>query len=121
MIGGDGPRTIADVKRSDSLARTIIAFAILGLLVLIAVAFSGIVVIRRLATEQALTEAKHLAGVSARVVERRVSNGLIAGEALSTGAVARVVGDAILHDPIVRVKIRPSLRIIYSKRRNSCG
>jgi len=105
VIGRRGARTIADVKRSDSLARPIIAFALLGLLVLIAVALSGIVVIRRLATEQALNEARQLTEVSARVVERRVTNGLISGDALATGAVARVVGDAVLHDPIVRVKL----------------
>lgn len=93
------------MKRPDSLARPLVAFALLGLLVLVMVAASGIVVIRRLATEQALNEARQLTDVSARVVERRVNDGLVTGDALALGAVARVVTDAVLHEPIVRVKI----------------
>jgi two-component system, NarL family, sensor kinase len=98
-------RTITDVKRPDSLVRPLLAFALLGLLVLVVVAISGIVVIRRLATEQALNEARQLTDVSARIVERRVTDGLVTGDALARGSVARVVGDAVLHDPVVRVKI----------------
>lgn len=90
---------------NDSLRRPLIGFALLGLLVLVVVAASGIIVIRRLATEQALNEAQQLTDVSARVVERRVTDGLITGDALALGAVTRVVQDAVLHDPVVRVKI----------------
>ena len=93
------------MKRPDSLVRPLLAFALLGLLVLVVVAISGIVVIRRLATEQALNEARQLTDVSARIVERRVTDGLVTGDALARGSVARVVGDAVLHDPVVRVKI----------------
>jgi two-component system NarL family sensor kinase len=93
------------VKRPDSLRRPLIGFALLGLLVLVVVAASGIVVIRRLATAQALNEAQQLTDVSARVVERRVTDGLVTGDALALGAVTRVVQDAVLHDPVVRVKI----------------
>ena len=82
------------MKRPDSLVRPLLAFALLGLLVLVVVAISGIVVIRRLATEQALNEARQLTDVSARIVERRVTDGLVTGDALARGSVARVVGDA---------------------------
>jgi two-component system, NarL family, sensor kinase len=82
-----------------------VAFALLGVLVLVVVAVSGIVVIRRLATEQALTEARQLTDVAARTVERRVQNGLVTGSALARGAMVTVVEDAVLHDPVVRVKI----------------
>jgi two-component system NarL family sensor kinase len=98
-------RTIAGVKRPDSLARPLVAFALLGLLVLIVVAVSGIVVIRRLATQQALNEARRLTDVSARVVQRRVTDGLVTGDALARGAMVNVVKDAVLRDPVVRVKI----------------
>jgi two-component system, NarL family, sensor kinase len=100
----EGARTIPDVT-NDSLRRPLIGFALLGLLVLVLVAASGIIVIRRLATEQALNEAQQLTDVSARVVERRVTDGLVTGDALALGAVTRVVQDAVLHDPVVRVKI----------------
>ena len=93
------------MQRPDSLRRPLIGFALLGLLVLVVVAASGIVVIRRLATAQALNEAQQLTDVSARVVERRVTDGLVTGDALALGAVTRVVQDAVLHDPVVRVKI----------------
>ena len=80
-------------------------FAVLALLALTLVAGAGIVVVRRLATEQALTEARQLTEVSARVVEGRVNDALLTGDAESLGSVASAVVNAVLHDPVVRVKI----------------
>lgn len=69
------------------------------------VAVTGALVVRQAATEQALAEAKQLTDVSARLVERRVNEGLLTGDAETLGAVASVVFDAVKVDPIVRVKI----------------
>jgi two-component system NarL family sensor kinase len=93
-----------------------VAFALLGLLALALVAGSGLVVIRRLADEQALNEARQLTELSSRIVERRVNDGLLTGDAESLGAVASVVFDSkIVQDPIVRVKIwSPDGEIVYS-------
>ena len=92
-------------RRSDSLMRPMLVFAVLALLALALVAASGIVVVRRLATDQALAEARQLTEVSARVVEQRVSEPLLTGDAESLGLVASAVENAVLHDPVVRVKI----------------
>lgn len=103
------------MKRADSLARPLLAFALLGLLVLAVVAASGLVVVRRLATQQALSEARQLTDVSARLVQPRLTDGIVTGNATSLGAVARVTFDAVLHDPVVRVKIwTRDGRVVYS-------
>jgi len=92
-------------RSSDSVARPVLAFALLGLVALALVAASGLVVVRRLADEQALSEARQLTELSSRIVERRVNDGLLTGDAESLGAVTSVVFDSILYEPIVRVKI----------------
>ena len=103
-------------KRSDSLARPFAVFALLALLALALVAGTGVAVVRTVATDQALVEARQLTEVSARVVERRLTDdGLITGDAIESGVVARIVVDAVLVDPVVRVKIwTRDGRIVYS-------
>jgi two-component system, NarL family, sensor kinase len=101
---------------SESVARPLMALALLGLVALALVAGSGLVVTRRLADEQALDEARQPSDLSARIVERRVTDGLLTGDAESLGAVASVVSDSkIVQDPVVRVKIwSPDGEILYS-------
>ena len=102
-------------RSSDSVAKPVVAFAVLALLALALVVGSGLFVIRRLADEQALNEGHQLAVQAARIVERRVNDGLLTGDAESLGAVASVVFDSILHEPIVRVKIwSADGEIVYS-------
>jgi signal transduction histidine kinase len=91
--------------RSDSLVRPFLLFGLLALLALTLVAGTGVVVVRKVATDQALAEARQLTEVSARLVERRLTDGLITGDAIASGAVARIVHDAVLVEPVVRVKI----------------
>jgi two-component system, NarL family, sensor kinase len=94
----------------------LLVFALLALLALALVAGTGIVVVREVATDQALAEARQLTEVSARLVQRRLADdGLVTGDATSSAAVARVVFDAVLADPVVRVKIwTRDGRIVYS-------
>ena len=102
-------------RSSDSVARPVVAFALLSVLALALVAGSGLLVIHRLADEQALSEARQLTDLSARIVDRRVDEGLLTGDAESLAAVASVVFDAVRHDPVVRVKIwSPTGQILYS-------
>ncbi len=91
--------------RDDSVARPVLVFAVAGLLALGLVAISGIVVVRRLAADEALSEARQLTAYSAQIVQKRVNDGLLTGDAESLLAVALVVRDAVRHDPVVRVKI----------------
>jgi two-component system NarL family sensor kinase len=108
--------TIGAVRQrpSDSLLRPLIVFTALGVIALVVVAVSGFVVVGRLATDQALADARRLTEVSARVVESRINEGLITGDADSLSAVALVV-DAVKVSPIVRVKIWTlDGKIVYS-------
>jgi two-component system, NarL family, sensor kinase len=102
-------------RRPESMVRPLIAFVLLGVVALALVAVAGVVVIRRLATDQALAEARQLTVVTSRVVDRRVNDGLLTGDAESLLAVATVIHDAVLHPPVVRVKIwTRDGRIVYS-------
>lgn len=103
-------------SRSDSLARPLAVFALLALVALGLVAGTGVAVVRDVATDQALAEARQLTDVSARLVERRLTDdGLLTGDAAASAAVARIVFDAVLVEPIVRVKLwTREGRIVYS-------
>ena len=103
-------------SRSDSLARPLAVFALLALVALGLVAGTGVAVVRDVATDQALAEARQLTDVSARLVERRLTDdGLLTGDAAASAAVARIVFDAVLVEPIVRVKLwTRDGRIVYS-------
>jgi two-component system, NarL family, sensor kinase len=93
------------VRRVGLVARAVLTFALLGLVVLVLVGVSGMLVLRRLATDQALDQAREFTRLSSRVVERRVNDELLTGDAEASAAVASVVSAAVLHDPVVRVKI----------------
>ena len=69
------------------------------------VAVTGALVVRKAATDQALAEARQLTEVSARIVEQRVNDGLLTGDAESIGRRGTVVFDAVKIYPIVSVKI----------------
>ena len=91
-------------QRSDSLARPLLLFGVLGLIALIVVAVSGIVVTRQLATEQALEESRRVTTTAASFVERFLTDDVITGEATSTGRLANAVL-AVKQEPVVRVKL----------------
>lgn len=102
-------------RSSDSVVRPVLAFVLLGTLAFTLVAVSGLIVVGRLADRQALSEARDLTVISSRIVERRVQDGLLTGDAESLGAVAMVISDAVLREPVVRVKIWSSDgEILYS-------
>jgi len=103
------------VAKLGPVPRAVLTFVLLGLVVLAAVGVAGTLVLRRLATEQAIAQARDFTELSARVVQRRLSDELIAGDAEASAAIASVVSDAVLHDPVVRVKIwTPDGTIVYS-------
>jgi len=93
------------VARLGPVPRAVLTFVVLGLVVLAAVGVAGTLVLRRLATDQAIAQARDFTDLSARVVQRRLTDELIAGDAEASAAMASVVSDAVLHDPVVRVKI----------------
>ena len=91
-----------------------LAFAALGLIALTVVAVAGVVVVRRLAEDQALVEARRLTTVSASAVERFLTDEALTGDAQSLGRLANAVF-AVKAEPIVRVKLwTRDGRIVYS-------
>jgi two-component system NarL family sensor kinase len=90
--------------RSDSLLRPLLAFAALGLIALAVVAVAGFVVVRRLAEDQALGDARRLTAESAAFVERFLTDDVVSGEAASTVRFANAVL-AAKQEPVVRVKV----------------
>jgi len=104
------------------MVRTLTVFVLLGVMALTFVAVAGVVVIRRVATDQALAEARQLADVTSHFVQRRVTEGLLTGDAESLAAVALVVSFAVLREPVVRVKIwTQDGRIVYSDKSELIG
>jgi signal transduction histidine kinase len=74
----------------------------------------GVLVLRRVGTTQAYREAEKVALVAQRIVERRLTDGILTGSAESLLPLDRLVFDGVLADPIVRVKIRdPDGTILY--------
>jgi signal transduction histidine kinase len=109
-------------RRSTSVGRTVSLFALLGVLVLTLVAIAGFIVIRRVAVDRAIEDARSLTLFSAQVVQRRVTDGVLTGDAVATGQVASVIGDAVLYDPIVHVKLwGPDGTILYSDELKAIG
>jgi signal transduction histidine kinase len=93
------------VKRLGPVARAGLTFAVLGLVVLALIGVTGTLVLRRLATDQAISQARNLTESLAGLVEDRLTDGLLTGDADASLAVATVTHAAVLHAPIVRLKI----------------
>ena len=108
--------------RSASVGRTVAILALLGVLVIVLVTGAGYFVIRRIAVDRAIEDARQLTLLSSRVVEQRVTNGILKGDAFATGEVAAVINTAVLHDPIVHVKLwGPDGTILYSDEPKAIG
>jgi two-component system, NarL family, sensor kinase len=108
--------------RPASVGRTVAVVVLLGVLVVVLVAGAGYFVIRRIAVDRAIEDARQLTLLSSRVVEQRVSNGILTGDAFATGQVASVIGTAVLHEPIVHVKLwGPDGTILYSDEPKAIG
>jgi len=90
-------------------------FALSGIVALILVGVAGGVVLRNLGRSQAFREAKNITVVTGKeLVEPRLTNGVLSGDSRSLLRLESVVF-AVLHDPIVRVKIWDTEgRIVYS-------
>lgn len=100
----NGPRAR---RQSSSVARAVLTFALSGLLLLLLVGVVGVFVLRRIGTDEATREAERLTAVAAHgIVEPRLSDGIVRGNAESLIKVDALVNGAVLTDPIVSVRIR---------------
>jgi two-component system NarL family sensor kinase len=114
---GRGPHIIAamSARRHDPVKRALLLSAVLGVLLLAVVGTVGVVVLRGIAVDRAMENARQLTALSARIVQPRVENGLVSGDAESTAKIATIVSDAVLHPPVVAVKIwSPEGLVVYA-------
>jgi two-component system NarL family sensor kinase len=101
-------------RRRDPVRRTLAVFAVLGLVLLVIVGTVGVVVLRRVAIDRSIENARQLTALSARIVQPRVENGLVSGDADSTVRIASIVSEAVLHPPVAAVKIwAPDGTLVY--------
>jgi two-component system NarL family sensor kinase len=92
-------------RRDDSVLRTVLLFVGLGLVLMILVGAVGVTVLRSVSTDQAMADARDLTSRSARIVERRLDDGIVTGDVDAEIRVATVVAEAVLHYPIVAVRV----------------
>jgi two-component system NarL family sensor kinase len=99
-----------------SVTRAVLTFALSGTLVLLLVGVVGVFVMQRVGEAEAVRQAKDLTSVAARaVVQPRLTNKVVRGDAASLAAIDALVADGVLRDPIVRVKMwAPDGTIVYS-------
>jgi len=89
---------------------------------LVLVAGARYFVIRRIAVDRAIEDARQLTLLSSRVVEQRVSDGIVKGDAAATGEISSLIDAAVLRDPIVHVKLwGPDGTILYSDELQAIG
>jgi len=97
---------VAAGGREPSVARPVLAFAVSGLAALALVAGLGAVALERLSAEQAIREARSLAGVMATgIVEPAIPPTLVAGDPAAVPELDAVVRSRILDESIVRLKV----------------
>jgi two-component system, NarL family, sensor kinase len=102
-------------REKGSIRGAVAMFAVSELVVLVLVGVVGGLVLKRLGTSEAMREAANITSVTGTLVQKRVTDGLLHGDANSLNEVDSLVSGGLLHDPIVRVKIwTPSGRILYS-------
>ena len=94
-----------------------------GLVVLALVGFAGVLVMRRLGTEQAIRQAERIALVAGHgVVEPRLTDGILRGNSASLLAIDELVSGGVLRGPIARVTIRDTDgRVLYADQPDAIG
>lgn len=92
-------------RRSDSVAGPVLLFVALGLVVLVAVGITGVLVLGRIAQDQATDAAAQGADLAARVIEGRLQDGIVDLEPEATAVMHGAVTTAILFDPVVAVRL----------------
>ncbi|MDQ6650501.1 MAG: ATP-binding protein [Actinomycetota bacterium] len=102
--------------RQSSIVRPVAVFLLAGLAAAAVITGAGITVQRRLATDNAVKDAKRLTAVVGRdVAGPQLSDEALSGSGPAQQALDRFVHDHVLSTSIIRVKVwDPSGRILYS-------
>ncbi len=80
-------------------------FSFAAFIVLVLVGVTGVLVLRGIGTDEATRQAEQVAVVAGRVVEPRLTKGILRGSSGSLLAIETLVNGGVLSDPIVHVKI----------------
>ena len=105
------------------VARAVAAFAVAGILAVVAVAFATNVVSRHVSTDAAIRDARRDTSLLARTaIQPALTDGLANADPASVAAMDSVVRRQVLDKDLVRVKLwRPDGRIVYSDEPNLIG
>ena len=98
------------------MRRPVAQFAVAGLVVLAVCGTAAVLVLRSLAHDEALRDARQFATLAGQgIVEPTVEQGLLDGASAALDAVDRIVNERVLGERVVRVKIWDATgRIVYS-------
>jgi signal transduction histidine kinase len=96
--------------------RPVAQFALAGIVVLAVFGIAAVLVLRSLAGDEALRDARQFAELAGQgIVEPTVSTALLAGDRAAVDAVDRAVNERVLGERVVRVKLWDAAgRIVYS-------
>ena len=109
------PSTARDPAAGPTFRSVIVRFVAGTLVAIAVVVIGGYFALRAVAIDEAKRQTRTRAQLEARLVEERVSEGLVQGRAQAIRAVDDVVVGRVLGDSIVRVKIwSPGGRVLYS-------
>src|SRR6059058_5820725 len=111
-----------EMKRTGP-ARAVVQFAVTGTLALLLLGFLAVTLLRNTGRSEAIRDARQttrLAGDG--IVAPAITPALERGDPRAIAAMDRIVGPAVLHDPVVRVKIWDARgRIVYSDKHELIG
>jgi signal transduction histidine kinase len=96
--------------------RPVAQFALAGIVVLAVFGIAAVLVLRSLAGDEALRDARQFAELAGQgIVEPTLSTALLAGDRAAVDAVDRAVNERVLGERVVRVKLWDAAgRIVYS-------
>jgi signal transduction histidine kinase len=94
----------------------LIQFAVCSIALLVVAGTIGAVVLRHVATNEALRDARTLTvALSRAVIRDRMTPAVLGGDRAALASLDRVMRERVLGDPIIRIKIwTPDGRIVYS-------
>lgn len=107
----------------DPVARAVTWFALASLAVLVVVGVGGVLVLRRVGTDQAMQRAEDTAVVAARAVQDRLNDRMVSGGSfVGLQPLDALVTAGVLQDPIDAVSLRTDDgRVIYSNEPERIG
>lgn len=105
----------SDAARPVSVAASLARFVAAGFVALLVLGVGASLVLRHVATTDAVNDAKQLSVVAARSVTDDITDGLLTGSATARQRLDTAVRRQVLVDPVVRVKVWDGQgRIVYS-------